>query len=329
MDEERVQVIMEQTELKSSDDLRVIWAENDSTKWTVEAVEAARRVLLARGEHLPEQRPREESMGYSSGYSAQASREGWVALGPAGTMYHVDDLQKIADYRAVRLRLSSAAIGSILFGIFALFWGFSSMGGGPLNVILVLLGFFLLAEGIWVLAAPSPVAMVVDGIALICLGVWNILITLLSLAGGARFPLFAVVGALQIMWGIQSFKRYGRYSHVSMQKPAEESYKMVDALAKAASVADSRRYENAVDFVADSAAWRGILSEGVAVFVCTRDRETLVTDPAQLLITAQGDGTAPAKALCQIRGRTLNCKISPVCLERMTRWKAAYMDGWR
>jgi len=145
----------------------------------------------------------------------------------------IEELQKVSDYRLLRKSLKGAAIGSIIFGVIAIGMGLAFMSEDPINVVLVFIGVFLLVEGIWLIRSPSPRGMIVDGIALCILGIWNIFI---AIAGELRG--FVVLGFFQIIWGVQSFRRYRRFSGISSQKPSKESLRQVDDVAKSVTKAN-------------------------------------------------------------------------------------------
>lgn len=90
-------------------------------------------------------------------------------------------------------KIRSGAIGSLIFGVIALIMGFRDFAHDDLIVKiltlpLILLGFFLLIEGLIALIKPSPEAYILEGIAFILVGLWNIFIGVLSLIF-ARFRL--------------------------------------------------------------------------------------------------------------------------------------------
>ncbi len=105
-------------------------------------------------------------------------------------------------------RLKSGGIGSIIFGIIAIAFGLASAGQNPINAGLAVIGLFLLAEGIWLLASPQPIGLIVDGIALCVLGIWNMMITIYNTSHAGGGGGFAILGIMQIVWGIQSFRHY-------------------------------------------------------------------------------------------------------------------------
>jgi membrane-bound ClpP family serine protease len=134
-----------------------------------------------------------------------------------GAGAQVDKLQAVSNYNLLCKALRPAGVGSIIFGLIAMAMGFAAMDENPINALLGIIGIFLLVEGIWILAVPSPVGMIVDGIALLIVGLWNISVTLGSAAGGISF--FALLGVWQIVAGCKSFGRYSHFSKLPMSKP--------------------------------------------------------------------------------------------------------------
>lgn len=51
--------------------------------------------------------------------------------------------------------------------------GVASIKDNTINFTLVLIGVFLLGEGIWLLAVPLPIGLIIEGVALCILGVRN------------------------------------------------------------------------------------------------------------------------------------------------------------
>ena len=92
----------------------------------------------------------------------------------------VNDLQQVAEYRRARKTLRAAGIGGLVFGGLALVTGVSMLAQNFLNIILIMIGLLLLAEGIWNVTYPTAVGILVDGAALILVGLWNIFITILN-----------------------------------------------------------------------------------------------------------------------------------------------------
>ena len=74
----------------------------------------------------------------------------------------LDGLKKYAEYQSAFKVPTASKIGSIIFGIIALFAGLGSISSNALNVILVGIGVALLAEGVWLIISPSYLGLLID-----------------------------------------------------------------------------------------------------------------------------------------------------------------------
>jgi hypothetical protein len=126
-------------------------------------------------------------------------------------------LRKGLAFYGLRKQLRAAGIGSLLFGAIAFFLGASTMGRVPINGLLALLGLLLIVEGVWVVAAPSASGIIVDGLFVTVIGVWNIVISLVEIGGNSGDSFsgrFLVFGIFQIVWGIGRIAQYKRYAYL-------------------------------------------------------------------------------------------------------------------
>jgi len=130
---------------------------------------------------------------------------------------------KISYYVLIHKKLKRAGIGSIVFGIIAVILGLIAMRESPINSIVVLIGIFLLIQGIWIVVKPTPAGLIVDGIALLIVGLWNSIVTLSGTSAGGY--IFGVLGAFQIIWGIQNFVQYNKFYGIPLEKPFAEGLK--------------------------------------------------------------------------------------------------------
>lgn len=124
-------------------------------------------------------------------------------------------LRKALAFQGLYRQLRAAGIGSLLFGAIAFFLGISTMRQVPINGVLALLGLLLVAEGVWVIAAPSASGIVVDGVFVTVIGAWNIVLSLAEIgrnSGGPYTGRFLVIGIFQIAWGIRRIAQYRRYA---------------------------------------------------------------------------------------------------------------------
>ena len=238
-------------------------------------------------------------------------------------------LRAAAGYRTVIRSLRPAGIGSIVFGLVAIGLGISSMSGNPVNALLACLGFVLFGEGIWLVAAPTPAGMVVDGFALIVLGIWNLFVTVLNASsGGSSSGGFAVMGIWQVVWGFQSFGRYLRFRKTSLSPPSPESMAQIDQV-----VQELRKLpagaEGIIEFEAKGGPhkrWKARLLPDLAVFVCGKEAEIVITARAETKITIAEAVRARSLNLpvvIDLGGRRLDGSISPEALERFRRWQVA------
>ena len=114
---------------------------------------------------------------------------------------------------AMRSQLRTIGTWSIIWGVLALGGGALTLKDGPLGGAAILLGLFLLGTGAWVLAAPSPLGFIGNGIGLILVGLANIAYSLLRMrAGHPGESVWIILGALQLWWGVRAFQRYSIFS---------------------------------------------------------------------------------------------------------------------
>lgn len=237
-----------------------------------------------------------------------------------------DELHRVLNYRLVRKTLRPAGIGSIVFGLVAKGTGFGGMEANPINAILGLIGIFLFVEGIWIVAAPTPAGMIVDGIALIILGIWNIIITFANSAavGGGGHRFFAVLGVWQIIWGFQSFGRYKRFSAMPMSRPSDETLRQIDDMVKELAKTKPKDATDVIAFQIKNRPWKGRLGQDSGIFVDAPGQEVVFVNRDRVRIEIQ-DKVLIGKALkasFTLGDRNLNGTISLESYERYDAWKA-------
>jgi hypothetical protein len=137
---------------------------------------------------------------------------------------NLDVLQSTADYKVLRRIFKSGGIASIIFGVIAVAVGaWLGIGYTLFNNLWILFGIFLFGVGIWLIAGmPRPVGLIVLGMLFVLAGMWNIIG-----AGSAIYILYPgnpiykiiyqvifILGMFQIIWGVQTIPRYGRFCRV-------------------------------------------------------------------------------------------------------------------
>jgi hypothetical protein len=236
------------------------------------------------------------------------------------------EVQKAANFRIVRRALRGAGIGSVIFGIVAIALGIATLEDNGVNAILALLGVFLLVEGVWLLVSPSPAGMIVDGFSLIALGCWNIFVSVSNASAGGGGG-FVILGPLQIIWGIQSFLRYRRFSLLPMARPDKATSEWLDSILKSAMSKEAGA--DVVSFqVRDKnylRDWRGILLDEFGMFFAVKEQLITVAARSEANITPTSSPAPGMKApvLISLGGRNLEGLFDSMNWERFQRWKTS------
>ncbi len=265
---------------------------------------------------------RPEALGLEGPVPSPEASGGAAGLEDAG-------LLRVLEFRALAKHLRSSGIGSLIFGLLAIGLGASSRGANSINSVLIVLGIVLVAEGIWVLAAPAPAGLIMDGIVLILLGLWNIVITGINAgrgAGGSAGP-FGLIGIVQIGWGIQSFIQYRRYARLTGPKPAAEEMKAAEARLQSLAQGAAPGAPDVIGFrpvgTAKAMAWTARLLPG-ALLLIFANKAAGYSPKATTVLTPDAsvaaDGTR--KARLRLSDRTLRIRIGEDAIARFNAWKA-------
>jgi hypothetical protein len=242
----------------------------------------------------------------------------------------VEELHLIAEYHTACRALRMMGGGGIVFGIIAIVVGMGfAFTGYPINLVLALIGLCLLAAGIWCLALPGAEGVIVNGLALIFVGLWNIFITVLDLATGATPRIWwAVVGVLLIAAAVKCFQQYARFSAALRHGVSKDELAMMDKLVKTILKANAKEDEDIVTFqvrpfAQHPKAWRGQLGRNGAVFVDKNSKEVLVAPKEEVRIEPHGKVLIgqTLKASVKIRDHKWEALISPTSFDRYRDWK--------
>jgi hypothetical protein len=235
------------------------------------------------------------------------------------------DLQRAADFRTVRRALRPASIGSIIFGIIAVVIGINTLEDNSINAFLILLGLFLLGEGIWILVQPTPIGMLVDGFALCLLGAWNLLVTFLNVQAGATGPRgFAILGLFQIGLGIQSFRRYGRFAGSGQGAVSAEAIKRVDELVAGITQMSMNTAVDVIEFSVGAQPWKARLRDDLGVFVAGAEEDVVLAAKSEVaIVPEEAMGDKAFKATFRLGGHTYTGTLSPEAYRRYEAWHTA------
>ena len=160
----------------------------------------------------------------------------------------MDRLQEMAEFEGLRATLRGSGVGSILWGGFAIWAGYTSMNVNPVNVWLLIIGVGLVLEGLWVRTQCHAGAFVVDGFALLVIGLWNVGVSYANMQAGAdggATKIFLYLGLAQIWWAIGRFRSPGTLSGLTEPASAEvaEAERFVETERVALVTADARTDE--------------------------------------------------------------------------------------
>jgi hypothetical protein len=235
------------------------------------------------------------------------------------------ELQVAAERHVLRARLRTGGIASIAFGALALGGGAAMLTDSPLNSLLFVIGALLVAEGIWLLASPSPAGLIVDGIAVMVIGVWNLAVSIaeLCVSGVGLTSLFAVVGACQIVWGIQSLCRYRRFAAADGAAADPQFARWAAQTLGRLSAAKPARNRDVVQLAAGLKFWKGLLLGDGVVFVAQGGADVAIAPKDQVDLEASEPHGKYVRARLRLGERVLSGQMLPGHVQRLEVWQAA------
>ncbi len=237
------------------------------------------------------------------------------------------ELQRVANYRHMRKTLFSSGIGSLIFGALAIAISVPGMQVNPINVILLMIGVLLVAEGLWLLIAPVPAGIIAAGVALMLVGVWNIFVTVFNTVHGQGVGIIAGIAVAQIIWSIQCFARYPRFKNIPRETPSPSTLKRIDQIVGDIKRAKIDKDSQIIQFQAKTflspQAWKGRLGSNHAIFIGMTKNDLIFARPEDVEIRRDGKVMIgkTLKATFQIADRSFKGTISPQAFDRYTDWK--------
>jgi hypothetical protein len=234
-------------------------------------------------------------------------------------------LQQVADYRTVRMTLLASATASVVFGALTVLFAVMP----PLEPISALLGLMLLGTGVWNLARPRPTGIVIDGVSVVLLGLYNIVSAALVLregGSGSASSLWLKLGVFQLIWGAQSFWRYAKFRHAFQSPPTDSEMLQLDGMVTAMWKAKVKESTDLIEFKVSgfhTALWKGRLTDSLAVLAADGGREVKVAARDEIAMSEHGKVLIgkSLKVKITLRGATLNGHVSPESYERFQQWK--------
>ena len=246
------------------------------------------------------------------------------------------ELQAAAGRYTTKTTLSGAGAGSVVFGLLGIYLGVTSLHANALNMIPIILGGLLILEGIWISLSSAKVLLVVDGIALVSVGLWNMLASAINSYGSyshdSAMP-WRMLAMAQIGWGIQRFVKYTRVRRaVTTSEPLPEAEQWIEDAVNtvrsgepdASMILLKGDPDATISMMASS--WIVQLREDLAVFVMTfGGSEVLVLPRSQISIVSAKSGrfgVKGKKVTLNLAGRKLKVIVKSLHVGRLKSWIA-------
>lgn len=254
---------------------------------------------------------------------------------------NIDALQSTADYNSLHGELVSVGLASLIFGLIAIAAALvPAIWGSFFSLLWFLFGSFLLGKGIWLIAGTlRPVGLISHGLVMVIFSIWNIvaagyLILILDPANPINkiaFQAIFILGIFQLIWGVQSIPRYGRFHRISMQKPSKENQRWFDQAVSNVSAAKPEDSKDIVVFIPSepyARKWKGKLQGKLAIFVQGKGVDMFIAEREHVNIVDLGNVTPrkSVRATLQIRNRKIKGKFPFESFERYKIWKSSDKD---
>jgi hypothetical protein len=250
----------------------------------------------------------------------------------------INELQKTADYYASTKVVRGRWRTSVIIGVLGIVSGFFySLIFSPINVVLILIGIFLVIVGIRARIVSRLSNLLYCGIALLAMGAWNIAVPISNVYiyftsyTGSTMPLTLtwgfVLGFLCLGWAGENLSRYRRYSAVSSFKPSDQMLREVENLVVPVLGANVDLEHDIIEFTKlrgwTAASFKAKLSKNSAVVV-SKDRSAIsFVHPADFDVVDKGRAglTKYRKVDVRIRSSKITCRMTPLSLQRYGLWK--------
>ena len=241
---------------------------------------------------------------------------------------NVEELRRIAEYHTAVRTLRVLGWNGVVFGIINIYLGMNNaLRLHPINAALAMIGVLLLTSGVWCLVLPRAEGIILNGIDLILVGLWNFFVTSLNFMGNGWLQIWwAVFGGIQIAAAVQLFKKYARSSAALRQGASPEERAMMNELVSTilkSNSGDQQIVTFHVKGFSQLKIWRGQLGQNAAVFVEKTSREVLVAQKDEVNIERRGKLLLgeTLKASIKIRDHKWESLISPAAFNRLVDWK--------
>jgi hypothetical protein len=226
-------------------------------------------------------------------------------------------------YDTARRALRRAGTWSVLFGAASVVIGCMWR---PVDWVLTVLGLALVGTGAWNIRAPRPATVVADGITLLLVGGYYLLGAVITVMDGVPFsPGRAILGLLQILWGIRRFRHL---RHFGSGIPSfDHEKKAIQQLAGAIREVATSDVTRLLEFEAREGRgrkWKARIEGDRIVFKEVRGPGLVIGMRATTRILARPakDPKAAREAEISVGATCIRIRMSADALRALAEWKA-------
>jgi hypothetical protein len=226
-------------------------------------------------------------------------------------------------YDTARRALRRAGGWSLLFGAASVVMGCMWR---PVDWVLTVLGAALVGTGTWNMLAPRPATLVADGLTLLLVGGYYLLGAVITVMDGVPFsPVRAILGLLQILWGIRRFRHLRHFGNAipSFEHEKKAIQQLAGTIREVATSEVTRLLEFEVG-KSGGRRWKARLEGDRIVIQEVRGPGLVIGTRAttQILVRPSKDPKAPREAEISVGATQIRTRMSLDALRALAEWKA-------
>jgi hypothetical protein len=237
--------------------------------------------------------------------------------------HDLEALQKTADYHVACKKLKQSARGSLIFGVLAVMSGILNWEESILSILLAVIGLVLVVLGLTNIFKPTPEGIIIDGISLLIVALWNTVFVALQgiVFRGGEDLVWGIIGLFQILWSIRRFMEYPRYRQALQDKPSAEELEGMESLVNNINKS-SDKGPGYLLFNHRSGVLKGLLSAEAVVFVDVAKHEVMVAHRNEVSLDLKGKVLigSKLKATLRLKAKTFTGTISQESADKLQSW---------
>jgi xanthosine utilization system XapX-like protein len=226
-------------------------------------------------------------------------------------------------YDTARTALRRTGNWSVLFGAASVVIGYMWR---PVDWVLTVLGAVLVGTGVWNIRAPRPATVAADGITLLLVGGYYLMGAVITLVDGVPFsPVRAILGLVQILWGIRRFRHFRHFG--SAIPSFHEEKEVLQQLAGAIHKVATSDVTALLEFEAGEGrgrTWKARIEGDRIVFKEVRGPGLVIGMRATTQIVARPakDPRSPREVEISVGATRIRVRTSASALRALAEWKA-------